>query len=401
MRKRQKVFITITCLFIITLLSVHATSLSMITSPSTLATTPPSVPPSYLLPLGGSGSLLCGDCDADGRVTILDARLASQYGAGLGKLLEPQFGACNVAGVPGNHYYPQAQVSSIDALTIAQYAIGRIPELNCILDDPYVFNRGFTIFLMDQDGSNQREVQYSGSGGSSNPAMSPDGGNIVFDELVVTSLQLFTIPTDSVAVDLPRQLTFSAAHHSDPVWSPNGREIAYMRQSNFPFWDLYVLDVATLQERNLVNGSSFGFDFVISHPEWSPDGSEIAFVVGPNANNSDRQIYKVSSSGGPVQQLTSTVMNGEIGWGLDGRIAFTRGDQPASLFTINSMGGNEILLTNYPASDSSVSWHRDGTTLLFSHRIVFSSYVDAMQAVPGAPIIQLTTLGSDSDARHH
>ena len=358
------------------------------------------------LSLSAFAQLQCGDCDGNHFVNILDAHAAAKYGVGTYLLPEPQFSACNVAGTPGNHYYPEASVGSSDSLFISQYVVGRRSKLDCILDDPYVFTSGrysfFRIFLMDQDGSNQREVRFNGSNTthSNNPAMSPDGKWIVFEKIVGPIIQIFRVPITVQPSDNPEQLTFNTSgHNTDPVWSPDGKKIAFTSGRTSPFnYNLYVLDLSTRQEQMLVSGSSFGSNYYVLNPEWSHDGSEIVFAAGgPGGSSGTYYIYKVSSSGGSVQQLTTTPTLRELGWGLDGRIAFMRNTTfPASVFTMNSNGSNETLLTIFPDLGSSVSWHRDGGSLLFTS----GSQIYNMAAFSGAPINQLTTLGGNWDARH-
>jgi len=65
---------------------------------------------------------------------------------------------------------------------------------------------------------------------------------------------------------------------SSPVWSPDGRTIAYVRQSNDIMTDkarptIWLVDVATGQQHPLLAGSGSYFS-----PRWSPDGSRLAYV---------------------------------------------------------------------------------------------------------------------------
>ena len=66
---------------------------------------------------------LCGDCDGDGSVTILDALAAAHHGAGIITLVGQQFTDCDVNST--------AQVDVLDALILAQAAAGLGVTLNC------------------------------------------------------------------------------------------------------------------------------------------------------------------------------------------------------------------------------------------------------------------------------
>jgi hypothetical protein len=71
----------------------------------------------------------CGDCNGDGMVTILDALVAAQHSAALITLTGVDFSNCNVVGALEPD--PSAEVSILDALTLAQAAAGLPAALVC------------------------------------------------------------------------------------------------------------------------------------------------------------------------------------------------------------------------------------------------------------------------------
>jgi TolB protein len=89
------------------------------------------------------------------------------------------------------------------------------------------------------------------------------------------------------------------SHASDTAaaWSPDGTQVAFAstRAGN---WELYLIEIATGQERRLTDHS--GTDF---SPTWSPDGKQIAFL-------SDRAgawaVYILDVKSGQVQKLIAT-----------------------------------------------------------------------------------------------
>ena len=72
---------------------------------------------------------ICGDCNGDMMVTILDALTAAQHSAAITLLFGVDFTNCNVVGALEPD--PAADVSILDALTLAQTAAGLPVTLSC------------------------------------------------------------------------------------------------------------------------------------------------------------------------------------------------------------------------------------------------------------------------------
>ncbi len=127
------------------------------------------------------------------------------------------------------------------------------------------------------------------------PAWSPDGSELAYHGCDERG--------DNCAVWLmlaggfnPRRLT---SHPSDtaPAWSPDGRQIAFVsaRSGN---WELYVVDLATGQERRLTDHPAADVA-----PVWSPSGKQLAFL----SNRDGRwAIHLLDIRSGSVQMLTTT-----------------------------------------------------------------------------------------------
>lgn len=82
-------------------------------------------------PTGACTPLLCGDCNSDAVVNIIDALSAARHAAGLDNLTGAVFAACNVSGTPGDDTTPGADVSILDALAIGRYVALIVPALTC------------------------------------------------------------------------------------------------------------------------------------------------------------------------------------------------------------------------------------------------------------------------------
>ena len=71
--------------------------------------------------------MLCGDCDNNYFVNILDALRASQVSSGLATATAVELRQCDVY----PHGNPDGRVTVLDALLIARYVVGLEPALQC------------------------------------------------------------------------------------------------------------------------------------------------------------------------------------------------------------------------------------------------------------------------------
>lgn len=114
-----------------------------------------------------------------------------------------------------------------------------------------------------------------------NISLTKDGAKAVF---TVTSIepdevnkldykyttQIYTAATDGVAS--PIQLTYAKEGASNPVWSPDGKTLAFVRSvDNKP--QIFLLPMAGGEPVQLTKSKTGA-----SNPKWSPDGKQILFA---------------------------------------------------------------------------------------------------------------------------
>ena len=138
-----------------------------------------------------------------------------------------------------------------------------------------------------------------------------------------------------------------------PVWSPDGRRIAYFsrRDGNK---DLYVVSADGSGQRRLARDAS------LATLAWSPDGRKIAFE---SVRDGTTGVYVVNADGSGQRRLAR---NGDApAWSPDGRkIAFVSG---ARIYVMNADGSEHRPLTK-PGTvgrTPTLAWSPDGRKLAF------------------------------------
>ena len=196
-------------------------------------------------------------------------------------------------------------------------------------------------------------------------------GKIVFVSDRDGNDEIYTCNADGSNVT---RLTNDPAWDKQPVWSPDGTKIAFVKNllsSGFdPGNNIYVMNA---DGSNVVQ-LTFSGDAV--HPAWSPDGTKIAFtdLIDETVNGWVSTIKIINSSNGSL--LMQTGMYGasvipDPAWSPDGtKIAFDTDiifwDVISAIFTICPNGGNlSPLTTQYGLVDDywKPAWSPNGSRL--------------------------------------
>jgi Tol biopolymer transport system component len=256
---------------------------------------------------------------------------------------------------------------------------------NKLKDAVAFFTRDFDptnggLAVMNSDGSGRRPL--AGGELGFEPSISPDGRQIAFSrntDVGVTSIYVMNVDGTGTT-EVAQGLVFNPT----PRWSPDGCEIAFAWSHG---------DQQIGPRISIVNADGSGFhtvtpdpgpDFVFEEgPTWSPDGTRLAFT-----RNSALHVINVDGTG--LTALPNEDMAQNAAWSPDGqRIAYFSGNPVGEIHMRNADGSNLTTVTS-GAFDSWPRWSADGRQLVFSRFIndfvqVFTINVDGTGATGLTP----------------
>jgi tricorn protease len=156
-----------------------------------------------------------------------------------------------------------------------------------------------------------------------NPVFSPDGRWIAFSSNRHGSYDVFVVPTQG---GKPRRLTFDSAADDVNGWSPDGKSILFTstRSTAFPrTQELYTVPVeGGRQQRVTINEGRDGV--------FSPKGDQIAYVRGPGTwyrkgyrGSSNDDVWISNADGSNNRRLTTFIgQDGSPMWSADGQSVY-------------------------------------------------------------------------------
>ena len=186
------------------------------------------------------------------------------------------------------------------------------------------------LWVLDQKTGAERQIT-STSCLEDYPHLSPDGRTLVFVSDRTGKPGLYTLDLDGGAW----QPLTPAGGANMPRWSPDGKTVAYVRQTPQAV-SLALQAVGGLSVRDLV---SLPRPAGLETPEWAPDGRSLAFTQ-TSADN--RSSIRVASLAGPVREVVALDGVAMLGsWSPDGRrLAFQHEkDGPRQIWVVAAEGG--------------------------------------------------------------
>jgi TolB protein len=254
----------------------------------------------------------------------------------------------------------------------------------------------YEIYIMNSDGTNQRQLTDSPSSEDFFPELFPNGEVLLFwsysagpptsstlswmtvdgsdqgtflnnpggvSDVSSHELVAFDIYTGDGWVDIGLvssnggkivHLTNHPDKDGHPCWSPDGETIAFVSYRDGPP-HIYLMDWDGGNQRKVTDS-----DLNELEPAWSPDGSTIAFLAADQSDTSN--IYLVNADGTDIRPLTDEVgsYNENPVWSPDGTMIAFWSNRAGNkdIYAINVDGSGLINLTNDPGEDENPSWSK-------------------------------------------
>jgi dipeptidyl aminopeptidase/acylaminoacyl peptidase len=308
--------------------------------------------------------------------------------------------------------YRRLSVEELAGVPYVDYVWGGVDLSPDGSEAAFSWNRSgtFEIFSAPLDG--ERIFQLTEANERSvSPRWSPDGKQLAFmrDRGGDERFEIWLVDRDG---EHERNLTNEpGVMHRDIAWSPDGTKLAYAANSlgKEKGFAVHVIDVTTGAKRALTDGARDDFQ-----PRWSPDGALLLFTSRREDVRTNADLYVVAASGGEVTRLeTRGGIDGEsidARWSPDGtRISFTtdtRGRHEVAIATFAERELGRIdRMTDSIHDEYGAVWRPDGRALVYLHnedaavslrRVFTVSHADhAVSDIPG--MHAWPAVGPDSD----
>lgn len=225
----------------------------------------------------------------------------------------------------------------------------------------------YEIYVMDDDGTNIQRLTHHPDKDTV-PRWSADGKQIAFQRekrwqpgQKGQEIDVFVMNRDGSQL---QQITDHPGMDTRPVWSPDGRHIAFGSG-----WDIHKIDIATKEVKQLARNLK---KRTISLQDWSPDGKSIAYTVSVPPEG--RAIYLTDANGSTHREFLpgKGTLRYTVRWSPDGKkilyceAAYQGNDLISNKIVIRDKGGllkKEIDMTGKKFMHS-VCWMGDHYLLI-------------------------------------
>jgi dipeptidyl aminopeptidase/acylaminoacyl peptidase len=197
--------------------------------------------------------------------------------------------------------------------------------------------------------------------GIGSPGIAPDGSRIVFSRSWTDQIKdqersnLWLIDAGGAR---PRELTSGNWRDTSPVWSPDGKRIAFLSDRDGTT-QIHVMYVETREVAQLTHVHQTPGDLT-----WSPDGKRLAYTARVPDEDPILSVKMPKAPRG-AQWARPAVIVDRLTWARDGVGPVSKGY--THVFILDAiLGGTPRQVTNGKYNHSSIDWSADGKTLYIS-----------------------------------
>lgn len=211
--------------------------------------------------------------------------------------------------------YDIRQITNDGKMIIFQRWIKDTDNILCISD-----KGGATQIWQINVVTGQRSVKWSFKGTPTGIAVSPDGTRVAAILSIHGNPELYVL--DMLGGSWTRLTNTAYDVEGQPTWSPDGRQIAFVRGVNAQ--QIWVVDVATKKERRLTSKGRKNVD-----PDWGKDG-KIAYVSGAHV-----AVMDAAKGDSSAEMVTDAAQWEHPSWSRDGR--HLTASRNKAIFVIDTM----------------------------------------------------------------
>jgi serine/threonine-protein kinase len=216
----------------------------------------------------------------------------------------------------------------------------------------------FPIAWADRSGQLENLLDDAGIYGT--PRLAPDGRRLAVS---VQRGNNWDVWVYDIERDVSTRLTFESGYDADPVWSPDGRYVAFVSDRDDGHFATYrTRSDGSGEAERLIEPGKLEFPAPVS---WSPDGTRLLLITpGPNGSD-DLWFLPADGKGEPEPYLTSQFGEVDGSFSPDGRWIAYRSNQTGNseIYVRSAEGPGKWQISD--GGGWQPRWSGDGRTLFF------------------------------------
>ncbi|WP_306591750.1 hypothetical protein [Geothrix sp. 21YS21S-4] len=173
---------------------------------------------------------------------------------------------------------------------------------------------------------------------------------------------------------------------STPVWSPDGKRLAFVQLDRRGNSDIMILDLEKGRARRLTDGTGIN-----TEPSWNPNGTQLAFT---SDREGSPQVFLMQDDGSNLRRLTGEgLYNASPAWSPNGAMVayVSRFEGRFDLFIYKLGEGKAYQITTGVSTSESPAWSPDERRLVFTSNR-FGSMQIFTTDLSGRQVVRMTEL---------